>query len=188
MNTLLPDVIMAGNSTNGLASGNTYAEAWVHSVLELIERASLKVPPVRVDGLEQQPLIAQASQYHTVRISYYANAYGIPTFKCTLTSQTRWDNQATFAGSGAHLSKAIALQRAVTEAIQSKVTTIAGSRDDTGAADYRVSGQVIAEPETTIAYTMIDEQPVQTVLQAYERLQNVLKHHQVKLATVTLYE
>ena len=45
-----------------------------------------------------------------------------------------------FKGNGCHVNKQIALNRALTEAIQSRVTTIAGSRDDLVHTKYDLEG------------------------------------------------
>ncbi|HAU0882381.1 TPA: hypothetical protein JBH39_05140, partial [Legionella pneumophila] len=58
------------------------------------------------------------------------NTYEIPSFEVLIKSKNPFENQILFKGAGCHLNKQIALNRALTEAIQSRVTTIAGSRDD----------------------------------------------------------
>ena len=47
------------------------------------------------------------------------------------------DAQGTFFGAGCHPSRSIALLRALTEAAQSRLTYISGSRDDIERRDYR---------------------------------------------------
>ena len=64
---------------------------------------------------------------------------GIPTFWCQLLE--RDDGPALMPlpadGFGCHAEAGIALLRALTEAAQSRLTVIAGARDDTGEARYR---------------------------------------------------
>lgn len=55
------------------------------------------------------------------------NAYGIPTCLAFIWSE---DYPVTFGGSGCHTDPHIALARAITEAAQSRLTCIAGTRDD----------------------------------------------------------
>jgi ribosomal protein S12 methylthiotransferase accessory factor len=52
---------------------------------------------------------------------------------------TNPDDRTSGAGYGAHCVPEIALSRAITEAVQSRVTYISGSRDDTFPWDYRDS-------------------------------------------------
>jgi YcaO-like protein with predicted kinase domain len=54
---------------------------------------------------------------------------GIPTFLCKVISVNNTGIRPAY-GSGTHLNKTIALSRAITEAAQSRVTFIAGARDD----------------------------------------------------------
>ena len=55
---------------------------------------------------------------------------GIPVYCCSITDTNPFGATQSFGGSGCHLSKEIALSRALTEAAQSRLTFIAGSRDD----------------------------------------------------------
>jgi ribosomal protein S12 methylthiotransferase accessory factor len=55
---------------------------------------------------------------------------GIPVYYCSIKEADPFGSIQTFAGSGCHLSKEIALSRALTEAAQSRLTFISGSRDD----------------------------------------------------------
>jgi ribosomal protein S12 methylthiotransferase accessory factor len=55
---------------------------------------------------------------------------GVPVYYCSIKEANPFGAIQTFGGSGCHLSKEIALSRALTEAAQSRLTFIAGSRDD----------------------------------------------------------
>jgi ribosomal protein S12 methylthiotransferase accessory factor len=55
---------------------------------------------------------------------------GIPVYCCSIKETNPFGAIQSFGGSGCHLSKEIALSRALTEAAQSRLTFIAGSRDD----------------------------------------------------------
>jgi YcaO-like protein with predicted kinase domain len=54
---------------------------------------------------------------------------GIASFSCLITDR-RYENAHAGAGAGAHPSRAVALLRALTEAVQVRTTYITGSRDD----------------------------------------------------------
>ncbi|MFC8246925.1 YcaO-like family protein [Streptomyces chartreusis] len=142
-------------STNGLASGNSYDEAVTHALYEVIERdctaAIGSVPvaerrhvdpssvedPVCATVLER---IADAGAW--VEIVDVPNRWGLPCFVTYIWSE---DFPALAVGSGVHCSPAVALSRAVTESAQSRLTAIAGSRDDL-AADLFTNGPATAGP------------------------------------------
>ncbi|OGV41589.1 MAG: hypothetical protein A3F46_10730 [Legionellales bacterium RIFCSPHIGHO2_12_FULL_42_9] len=128
LNSTLSEVLIYSPNTTGLAGGNTYQEALLHSVLEIVERdASQKVFDV---ASMQHPLLQALHPFFDYKISYKKNSYDLPSFEVLIKSKNPFDNQVPFKGSGCHLNKNIALNRAITEAIQSRVTIIAGSRDD----------------------------------------------------------
>lgn len=122
-------------STTGLASGNTLAEARIHAVYELVERhlsfiaahdatritrVELEASPARLRvGLEE----LQAAGF-AVDLFNLGNLYGIAVFQCAVTSPPSHDNtvaQVNF-GWGAHHGAAIAIARAVSEAVQGYAT------------------------------------------------------------------
>ncbi|GAA2479715.1 YcaO-like family protein [Winogradskya humida] len=128
------------SSTNGLASGNTVVEATLHGLYEVIERdavtaalAGSGVPGVRVapeslgsavaDGLSE--LIDRAGV--TLEVRLLASPTGLPCFLAWLACD---DYPAAMFGFGCHLDPEIALTRAVTEAAQTRLSYIAGARDD----------------------------------------------------------
>src|SRR5207245_7592275 len=55
---------------------------------------------------------------------------GIPAYHCTISDPSALGGLEPVYGAGCHLSKEIALARALTEAAQCRLTFIAGSRDD----------------------------------------------------------
>ncbi|MEU0730638.1 YcaO-like family protein [Streptomyces sp. NPDC006140] len=130
-------------TSNGLASGNTLAEATLHGLLELVERHSLA--HARAQGSPWQRAHQLVPGNHGIPAELadrFASAdalvevvdvthpvLGIPSFLARVWSPSlpRW-----FSGSGSHGDPAIALSRALTEAAQSRVTAIAGARDDVG--------------------------------------------------------
>ncbi|MFL9958550.1 YcaO-like family protein [Paraburkholderia nemoris] len=127
-----------GLSTNGLASGNSEDEAIVHALFEVIERdavsfASIGRPTHPVTGLHgpeiESILYALDCSDADLQVVYCKNEFDLPTFTAYVLD--RQDSSTpVFVGHGTHLSKDIALIRACTEAIQSRLTHIHGARDD----------------------------------------------------------
>jgi YcaO-like protein with predicted kinase domain len=153
----LPHVFEASallRSSNGLASGNTLAEAVLHGLLEVVERDATGLmnlwPPERwgrarldlatvtdasarrlLDRFEQADIAVSAWDVTT--------DIGVPAFMAGIFDRTTdellrpWP--PTF-GSGAHPDRGVALCRALTEAAQARLTAIAGSRDDITRKDF----------------------------------------------------
>ncbi|MGW3425732.1 YcaO-like family protein [Streptomyces phaeochromogenes] len=148
-------------SSNGLASGNNVSEATVHALYEVIERdatSALGIVPVRerhyVDpATVNEPYCAGLidrirSAGAWLEIVHTPSRFGVPAFACYL-----WHEDAAAAmvvGSGAHGDPAVALSRAITEAAQSRLTFIAGTRDDIVAATY-LPPDGFARPTTPVA-------------------------------------
>ncbi|MGW1675206.1 YcaO-like family protein [Streptomyces sp. NPDC002324] len=134
-------------SSNGLASGNTRAEADVHALYEVIERDATSalstvpvhqrhyVDPATVDEPYCAELIDRIRAAGAwLEIVHAPSRFGVPAFAAYL-----WHEDAAAAmvvGSGAHADPAVALSRAVTEAAQSRLTFIAGTRDDIVTSTY----------------------------------------------------
>jgi len=135
-------------SSNGLASGNTLEEATLHGLLELIERdaRSLFFLSARAERdarrLEQNTILDALCRSLLERFEHaglttavwdLTTNLGISTFLVGLLD--REDNSFRRTplayGSGAHLDRNVALLRALTEAAQTRLTNIVGTRDDT---------------------------------------------------------
>lgn len=126
-------------TSNGLASGNCHEEALLHGLYELIERhglATVRFHPQRkryldADALEDpdcRQLVHQIRQAGGKLRLYDATwEVGVPVLVAALIFD---DLPWTWHGSGCHLCPAVALSRALTEAAQSRLTYIAGVRDD----------------------------------------------------------
>lgn len=136
-------------SSNGLCSGNTLAEALIHGLCEVIERDSCR----RRDGARFEPersvipktISAPLGQRlmdrffragMDIQIVDMSGPMGLPCFEVWLD---HLDGPALTRGSGCHPSRTTALIRALTEAAQSRLTYIAGSRDDIPRHVYRVA-------------------------------------------------
>ncbi len=145
------------SSSNGLASGNHLLEAIGSGICEVVERDAdalwlaageaardaRRVDPASVDdGRCRQLLARYAAARIAVELWETTSDLGIPAFRCNIfeAADNPHDPQGIFFGSGCHPSRAIALSRALTEAAQSRLTWIAGSRDDIQRQDYRDPG------------------------------------------------
>jgi ribosomal protein S12 methylthiotransferase accessory factor len=135
-------------SSNGLAAGNTKHEAIIHALYEVAERdatSSLGSASVRqrayVDiATVDDPLCAALIQRIIsarawLEIVQCPSRFGLPTYVCYLWSADF--SGAMAIGAGSHSLPEIALSRAITEAAQSRLTFITGSRDDISPFVYR---------------------------------------------------
>jgi len=137
-------------SSNGLASGNHLLEAISHGICELVERDAVarwevdpasgsRVDPQTIDDPDCQEILDRFARANLfASIWNVTNDLQIPCFYCKLIdcSATASHSFAFASGSGCHPSRSIALARALTEAAQSRLTFIAGSRDDQTEATY----------------------------------------------------
>ena len=131
-------------STNGLASGNHVLEATCHAICEVIERDATSVwhhfpQPVRelsrvvLDTIDDAACRNTLDRLEAAGIDVAAwdvtTDVGVPSFYCLITER---DGQGGHlgAGAGCHPSRGVALLRALTEAAQTRMTYISGSRDD----------------------------------------------------------
>jgi len=180
-------------STNGLASGNTLEEAMIHAFCEVIERdayfkwcllSSTQKREYLVDNttinskLGQQLLALLSNAGINVKIWDITSDLGVPVFQCVLADETIARSTQVFAGKGCHLDKEIALARAITEAVQVRLTFITGSRDDVFPSYYKkpllanntiISGKhdyhTIPQPE----YQHDFKKNIQQILQLFSR-------------------
>jgi ribosomal protein S12 methylthiotransferase accessory factor len=146
----LPDV---SRSTNGLASGNTTAEALFHAICELLERDatslwSLLSDPARlsteflaedVDDIEVRRMARDIEEAGLeLRLFDQTTDLGVPCVMAVISERplggARLFDMA--AGYGCHPVGARAISRAITEAAQTRITNIAGGRDDFLPAEY----------------------------------------------------
>lgn len=141
-------------TSNGLASGNVMAEALSHALCEVVERDATTLWHLRDEAARartridldtvDEPLCRQvldtfAAAHVAVGVWETTSDIGLPAFYCVIVDR---DDHALHrlhaaAGMGCHPRKGIALLRALTEAAQSRLTVIAGSRDDVLGEDYR---------------------------------------------------
>jgi ribosomal protein S12 methylthiotransferase accessory factor len=139
-------------TSNGLASGNHLLEAISHGLCELIERDALalwyaddsddsakatQVDPATVTDASCRELLARLDAAHQgVGIWDVTSDLGIPSYNAFIYDRPGLHVTGKFRGSGCHLAPEVALSRALSEAVQSRLTYVAGSRDDIVADDY----------------------------------------------------
>lgn len=130
-------------SSNGLASGGVKHDALVHGLLEVIERdtlmrstrADVRLLDRHIVSRQCPEPLANLLRREDVRVELEAvsGRWGIPCFRARI-----WCHAfPLFAvGTGCHWSPETAAIRALTEAAQTRVTHIAGARDDIDVDDY----------------------------------------------------
>ena len=140
-------------SSNGLASGNSIAEATCHAICEVIERdatalwnrlgpdarARTRLDPATVDDDRCIGVLGRLDEADfDVAIWETTSDVAVPSFFCLI--EDRRDRTSHHGiGAGTHLSPSIGLLRALTEAVQVRTTYISGARDDLRPAEF--SGQ-----------------------------------------------
>jgi len=137
-------------STNGLASGNTAAEAIFHGLCELIERdaetawsllpqaerMALCFDPAALDDPVIDDLCARfAKASIPLRLFDLTTDIAVPTFMA-LAGDGTGNRLQLMAGYGTHPSPVRAAVKAITEVAQGRVTVIASARDDIALGDY----------------------------------------------------
>ena len=140
-------------SSNGLASGNHLLEAISHAICEVVERDAdavwklddpdaLTSRRVDLNTIDDPDCLRLLELFERARVTVAVwdttSDVGIPSFLCEIVDEVEDRIRALYActGHGCHPTRRIALLRALTEAAQSRLTAIAGSRDDLSRADY----------------------------------------------------
>ncbi len=139
--------------TNGLASGNTRLEAVVHAVCEVIERDAISQHEFRTlfgDTGDRRPAsaaialesVAGPARFWIERVREHGldvilhditGEVAVATFRAFLIDPAfptlQGPIEARFPGFGTHPNAQLAVLRAITEAIQSRLAAIQGARD-----------------------------------------------------------
>jgi ribosomal protein S12 methylthiotransferase accessory factor len=143
-------------TSNGLASGNHLLEALCHGLCEVIERDAatrweIGGPAVRVrtrldlGTVDAPACLAVLDLYDRAGIEVavweITSDVAVPGFRAMIVDRDPDPFHAVgaSAGMGCHPTREVALLRALTEAAQSRLTSIAGARDDMPRAQYAVS-------------------------------------------------
>jgi YcaO-like protein with predicted kinase domain len=147
-------------TTNGLASGNHFLEALSHALCETVERDAATLHHLR--GTEA--MASRMIDIRTVDDPWCAEALdrldranmstgiwdittdvAIPAFRCVIAEQGCDEARLMYGaqGMGCHPNRGIALLRAITEAVQVRLTLISGARDNPTQEEYALA----REPE-----------------------------------------
>ncbi|MES2274316.1 MAG: YcaO-like family protein [Chlamydiota bacterium] len=132
-------------SSNGLASGNHFLEALTSAIYEIIERDAIachqfaadtlpySIPRIRLETIPYKSVSQLIGQMETM--GFHSFLYDctvdtkVPVFMASIYDKVIY-KIGLGTGYGAHLDPEVAMLRALTEAIQGRLVTIAGSRDD----------------------------------------------------------
>lgn len=136
-------------SSNGLASGNHILEAISRAICEVVERDALYLWELQYDTPRHSRSLLDLNTISSpscrkllgklkaagllVFIWEQTSDTGFPCFGCMIAEEQASRLNLTlgpYAGFGCDLNTEVALIRAITEAAQSRLTHIAGSRDD----------------------------------------------------------
>jgi len=129
-----------GTTTNGLCSGNIQKEAIIHGICEILERDvqsfnhindySLKVNP----STEPESIRLLRNKIEVAGLILVLrktlNQFNLPFFSAYVLEKSDNDSISIADGFGLHPVAEIAAIRAVTEAVQSRLSHIHGGRDD----------------------------------------------------------
>ena len=161
----LDGFFLAGS--NGLASGNHLVEAISAGICELVERDAIAVwsasgfraraeralDAASIDDPDCRALLAKYGEAGiAVRLWNVTTDIAIPAFLCDIRDSTPAEPGRLhhFHGAGCHPDRNIALTRALTEAAQTRLTYIAGIRDDLLPEEYE------EPPNAEIADALLD--------------------------------
>ncbi|MGF7175013.1 YcaO-like family protein [Azospirillum doebereinerae] len=140
-------------SSNGLASGNHRTEAISHALTELIERDATTLwrlfgasaqedTRIDLDSVDDPVCRSLIDRFDAAGVEVgvweITSDLGLPAFLCRIVEREDLPQQSVrpASGMGCHVAREIALSRALTEAAQSRLTFIAGARDDMPRAEY----------------------------------------------------
>jgi YcaO-like protein with predicted kinase domain len=156
-------------TSNGLASGNHPLEAISHGICETVERDaatlhSLLTPGAavlrRIDPSTVRDTDCRQVLDRLDRAGLHASIWnitsdvGIPAFRCLIAEtpgQRPVRTAHNFEGMGCHPNRGIALLRGLTEAVQSRVATLAGVRDEPPPWDDTPAARMRADLRATPA-------------------------------------
>lgn len=139
-------------STNGLAAGTSHEGALLHGLCELIERDAVCLWGFKSDAAALATAVAPATfadrdvdsldsriSAGGCRLNLFdlTGNIGIPTIYAVISPGDGADRHFDAAtGASSHPVAAIAARRAIVEAAQTRITNIAGARDDIIDAEY----------------------------------------------------
>jgi len=177
-------------STNGLASGNHLLEAILHALFELIERDAISnieangrlaikekckiVDTTTITNDELQQLIHRIEAAQTKLVLLWVpSCIAIHTFWAVLLNRVAFNAVSTFnVGFGTHFDINIAVTRAITEAVQSRLTLVHSAREDIITKPVYKAASI----HSSLAYTYFDQLNSNTVWQALEEQVDYKEH------------
>jgi ribosomal protein S12 methylthiotransferase accessory factor len=136
------------SNTNGLASGNVLEEAVLHGIFEIIERDAWSIfevtkknrKEISLSSIENPLINSLINKFKkeniNIKLLDLTADIKIPTIAVSADDELLKDPALLTLGVGTHLDPKIAILRALTEAAQSRVTQIHGTREDTTRADF----------------------------------------------------
>ncbi len=175
-------------TSNGLATGNTVADAVLHGLLEVIERDSVAGYLARPK--REHSYVDPATCRHpaalrtfealraadcTVLVRDVTGRVGLPCYAAVVWSP---DVPISCGGYGCHVDRGIAIGRAMAEATQTRLALIAGARDDIDGDCYRET----ARPAEPSCLAPLREEPGWAT---GSDLDAVIRHCATLVATVT---
>lgn len=143
-------------STNGLASGNHVLEATCGAICEVIERDAVAVwsagsderrAGTRLDLATIDDGLCRETCRKIVAAGLELAAWdvtsdlAVPTFLCLIREPAQGGGHIGL-GSGSHPRRDTALMRALTEAAQTRLTYVSGSRDDLDPDEFTPAGRL----------------------------------------------
>jgi putative methanogenesis marker protein 1 len=138
---------MFRSNTIGLAVGNTPQEALLHGLLEAVEQDCTAFgetlrqgSKIRLESLPDGPaeLVRRFERCGVnVQVFGYLNEIGVPTVFATTDDTHAEDGLLINGGAGCHPDPLVAVNRALTEAAQSRLAVIGGAREDVDSQAYR---------------------------------------------------
>jgi len=158
-------------STNGLASGSTQTEATLHGLFEAIERDAASFDAVLPRSLAvRESSLPEAHADVVMRIRrqgldmalrWIPNDFDIACVHAVVWERAMLDPIFMTEGYGCHLDPNIALTRAMTEAVQGRLSFIHGGRDDIQDRHHDFSGWPRAR-KRVYAHTLVQRARRQT--------------------------
>ncbi len=181
-------------SSNGLASGNILTEAIAHGLAEVIERdaeaawrragSDRRLVLDTIPDATCRALIDRITSTGA-RIWIWDLEGIIPVIGCAIMedpNEPAWRTLGFYQGFGAHVDARIAIARAITEAAQTRLTYIAGARDDFFPFDYEraTDPEVLADLWERMASpcdtpALFDDLPTRTTRSIDEDLEVMLE-------------
>jgi YcaO-like protein with predicted kinase domain len=126
--------------TIGLAAGNTWEEAVLHGLFEVLEHDAIahgqllgtgwQVSPQSLPPSAQPLMRSFASAEIAVHIQAYPSAIGVPAIFVVIEDTVFQDPMLVNGGASVNVDLEVSLLRALTEAAQSRLSVIGGARED----------------------------------------------------------